>query len=184
MYKCNLSSDVVCAERVGGKIVGSLAAPHNHKGSNIIIRGPRLTTTKNSVIPATSISEGRMRPHNHEAQNRFCEGAPCVILGGDNPCRIGTAAYDPSMDPGYPPDNALPDILRNEMQLLLHLDSLRHAQVQKVIDVAVAVWQGAENGAVASAAELVREEGRAKDWETSEASTSEKPAATNPSTNI
>jgi hypothetical protein len=38
------------------------------------------------------------------------------------------------------------------------------------------VWQGAENGAVASAAELAREEERAKDEETSEASTSEEAA--------
>ena len=90
--------------------------------------------------------------------------------------QTGTAAYDPSMDPGYPPDNALPDILRNEMQLLLHLDSLRHAQVQKVIGIAVSVWQGIEKGAEASAAELAREEERAEDWGTSEASTSEEAA--------
>ena len=80
------------------------------------------------------------------------------------------------MDPGYPPDNGLPDRLRNEMRLLLHLDSLVHAQVQKVIDIAVSVWQGVEKGAVASAAELAREEERAEDWKTSEASTSEEAA--------
>jgi hypothetical protein len=80
------------------------------------------------------------------------------------------------MDPGYTPEDGLPDRLRKEMRLLLHLDSIVHSQVEKVIDVAVTEWQAAEKGAVASAAELAREEERAKDWETSEASTGEEAA--------
>ena len=41
--------------RRGGKedkIVGSLAAPHNHKGKNKSIRDPRLTTTNTKAKPA------------------------------------------------------------------------------------------------------------------------------------
>ena len=58
----------------------------------------------------------------------------------------------------------------------LHLDSLVHAQIEKVIDVVVTEGQAAEEGAVATAAELAREEEGAKDEETSEASTSEEAA--------
>ena len=80
------------------------------------------------------------------------------------------------MDPGYTPDDGLPGRLRKEMRLLLHLDSIVHAQVEKVIDVAVTEWQAAEKGAVASAAEIAREEERAKDREACEASASEEAA--------
>ena len=54
--------------------------------------------------------------------------------------------------------------------MLLHLESRVNAQVEKVIDVAVAEWQAAEKRAVASAAEIAREEQRAKDRATCVAS--------------
>ena len=80
------------------------------------------------------------------------------------------------MDPGYTPDDGLPNRLRREMRRLLHLDSLVHAQVEKVVDVVVAEGQAAEKGAVASAAEIAREEERAKDREACKASASEEAA--------
>ena len=70
------------------------------------------------------------------------------------------------MDPGYTPDDGLPNRLRREMRRLLHLDSLVHAQVEKVVDVVVAEGQAAEKEAVASAAVLAREEGRVEDRDT------------------
>ena len=84
--------------------------------------------------------------------------------------QIGTAAYGPSMDPGYTPDDELPDRLRKEMRLLLHLESRVSAQVERVIDVAVKEWQAVEDRAVASAAKIAREEQLAKDRATCVAS--------------
>jgi hypothetical protein len=67
------------------------------------------------------------------------------------------------MDPGYTPDDELPVRLRQEMGLLLHLESRVSKQVERVIDVAVKEWQAVEDRAVASAAIRAREEQLAED---------------------
>ena len=77
--------------------------------------------------------------------------------------QIGTAAYGPSMDPGYTPDDELPVRLRQEMGLLLHLESRVSKQVERVIDVAVKEWQVVGDRAEASAAKRAREEQLAED---------------------
>ena len=44
--------------------------------------------------------------------------------------QIGTAAYGPSMDPGYTPYDDLPERLREEMQLLQHYKNIVNTQVR------------------------------------------------------
>ena len=77
--------------------------------------------------------------------------------------QIGTAAYGPSMDPGYTPYDDLPKNLREEMQLLQHYESIVSAQVSRVVDVAAAEWLAAEKKVEASAAVIAHEERWARD---------------------
>ena len=100
-----------------------------------------------------------MRPHNHEAQNRFCEVQPCVILGGDNPCR---SEQQRMTRPGTPTEDP-PKKLREELQLLQHYESIVSTQVSRVIEVALETWGEAEKRAEATAAATERERERERE---------------------
>ena len=84
-----------------------------------------------------------MRPHNNGHKTDFANCNPAKNSAATT-LADRNSSVGPSMDPGYTPDDGMPNRLRKEMRRLLQLESLVHAQVEKVIDVVVAEGQAAE----------------------------------------